>query len=154
MKISSSPSFGRAALRVAAHAALVFLPVVLGSARAAELNVSLTHVPLAQDQVRKLVSQALPPEFDHSFAPKQYAVHVLIDRHTAQDGREAVYLLMGLQHRLPDGRALQEHTYLSSLQFLGAGLSDGDRRSIIESVLAQATRSFAKSMMDNAARVR
>src|SRR5262245_14886790 len=99
-----------------------------------QLNISLTPAPLAQDQVRKLVNQALPPEFDRSFSPKYHAVHVLVDRHQAQDGREAVYLLMGLQHRLPDGRALQEHTYLSSLQFINPGATDGDRLSIIEGV--------------------
>lgn len=150
MKNTRPRRFGRAALCAAALAGLACLP----AAHATELNVSLTRVPLEQDQVRKIVNLALPPEFDRSFAPRQYAVHVLIDHHTAQDGREAVYLLMGLQHRLPDGRALQEHTYLSSLQFLNAGIADGDRRSIIESVLAQSTRSFAKSMLDNIARVR
>jgi hypothetical protein len=121
---------------------------------AAELNVSLTHVPLTQEQARQVVNKALPPEFDRSFNPKAYAVHVLADRHQATDGREAVYVLMGLQRRLPDGRALQEHTYLSSMQFLNPGLTDADRRGIVEAVLTKTARGFAKSMMDNAARVR
>lgn len=141
-------------LSLRAATALLLPLCFAATAQAAEFNVSLTHVPLTQEQARQVVSKALPPEFDRSFNPKAYAVHVLADRHQAADGREAVYVLMGLQRRLPDGRALQEHTYLSSMQFLNPGLSDGDRRSIVEAVLTQTTRGFAKSMMDNEARVR
>jgi hypothetical protein len=139
------------------RAAVWLLPLWAAAAavaHAAEINISLTHVPLTQEQARQVVNKALPPEFDRSFNPKAYAIHVLADRHQAADGREAVYVLMGLQRRLPDGRALQEHTYLSSMQFLSPGLTDGDRRSVVEAVLTQTTRGFAKSMMDNAARVR
>jgi hypothetical protein len=127
---------------------------LMSTARAAELNISLTHVPLTQEQARQTVAKALPADFDRSFNPKVYAVHVLADRHQASDGREAVYVLIGLQRRLPDGRALQEHAYLSSMQFLNPGLTDADRRGIVEGVLTQTTRAFAKSMTDNAARVR
>lgn len=152
---TNTRSFRQHVLRAAAPlAAFVFTSVASSVVHATELNVSLTHVPLTQDQVRKTVNQALPPEFDRSFAPKQYAVRVLVDHHTTQDGREAVYVSMGLARRLPDGRALQEHTYLSSLQFLNPGVTDGDRRGVIEGALAQTTRSFAKTMVDNAARVK
>lgn len=136
-------------------AALLLLALSSAAAvQATEYNISLTHVPLTQEQARQIVSKAMPPDFDRRFNPKAYAVHVLADRHQASDGREAIYVLMGLQRRLPDGRALQEHTYLSSMQFLNPGLSDGDRRGIAEAVLTQTTRGFAKSMMDNADRVR
>ena len=123
-------------------------------ARAAELSVSITNAPIEEAQAKKIVSFALPADFDRIFPAKQYGVRVLVDEHQGRDGGVVFYMLLGLAHRLPDGRFLQEHTYLSSMEFVRPTAAAGDRRAILEGALAQSARLFAQSMMENAARLK